>query len=129
MGSGRQSPDEREAQTASLNKTGKTLRLKRLINQARRLGSLRGEVIAMRFKNDENRRHLAQALYILSGIALVCGLGMAFYFFQFNFETQGFSLGFVARTEWQILLVFGLLLAGVIGLIVAWRVSEGSDDE
>jgi hypothetical protein len=90
--------------------------------------------MTMRFKNDEGRRRLAWGLYILSGIVLVCGLGMAFHFFQFNFyaeapDGQGFSVGFVARTEWQIFLMFGLLAVGVIGLIVAWRVSEGSDDE
>lgn len=88
----------------------------------------------MRFKDDENRKRLARVLYILSVIALACGLGMAMHFFQFNLETeapegQGVSVGFVARTEWQILLMFGLLVAGVIGLIGACRVSEGSDEE
>jgi hypothetical protein len=66
----------------------------------------------MRFKSDENRRHLAQALYILSGVALVCGLGLEFYLFGFNVETE--APGGVARTGgWWIVQLVGLVVAGV----------------
>ncbi len=81
----------------------------------------------MRFKNNENRRRLAQVLYILSGISLVCALGLAIYLFGFNVETE--APGGVARTRWRIVQLVGLVVAGVCGLLQAWQVTKGHDEE
>ncbi len=83
----------------------------------------------MRFKNDDRRKRLAWVLYILSGISLVCSLGLAIYLFGFNVETE--APGGVARAGggWRIVQLVGLVVAGVCGLLMAWQVTKGPDEE
>ncbi len=81
----------------------------------------------MRFKNNENRRRSAQVLYILSGISLVCALGLAIYLFGFNVETE--APGGEARTRWRIVQLVGLVVCGVCGLLQARQVTKGPHDE